>query len=86
MVEQRVMVCMPTEIQGKTLKFARPFHGPFRIISLTATNAEVQLVDEPQSKSLFVSLNRVRTCYEELPDVSWKGSLLHKYTPTPLPV
>ena len=81
MVEQRVMVSMPTEIQGKTWKFARPFHGPFRIISLTPTNAEVRLVDEPQSKSLFVSLNRVR-----LPDVSWKRASLHKYTPTPLPV
>ena len=80
-VEQRVMVCMPTEIQGKTWKFARPFHGPSRIISLTPTNAEVRLVDEPQSKSLFVSLNRVR-----LPDVSWKRASLHKYTPTQLPV
>ena len=83
MVGQRVMVRMPTEMQGKTWKFARPFHGPFRILSLTPTNAEVRLVDEPQSKSMFVSLNRVRTCYEELPDVSWKGSSPHKYTPTP---
>ena len=40
-VGQRVMVCMPTEKQGDTWKFARPFHGPFRILSLTPTNAEV---------------------------------------------
>ena len=44
MVGQRVMVRMPTEMQGKTWKFARPFHGPF---SLTPTNPEVRLVDEP---------------------------------------
>ena len=86
MVGQRVMVCMPTEMQGKTWKFARPFHRPFRILTLTPTNAEVRIVDEPQSKSMFVSLNRFRTCYEELPDVLWKGLSPHKYTPTPQPV
>ena len=88
MVGQRVMmVCMPTEIQGKTLKFGWRFlHGSFHILSLTPTNAEVQLVDELQSKSMFVSYNRVRTCYEELPDILWKGSSPHKFTPTLLAV
>ena len=74
------MVHMPSEIQGKTWKFARPFHGPYRILSLTPTNAEVRLVDDPKSASIFVSLNRVRKCYDELPDLSWQGAL-HK-TPT----
>ncbi len=46
---------MPGETQGKTWKFARPFHGPFKQLRMFG------LVDEPQSKSLFVSLNRVRT-------------------------
>ena len=74
-VGQRVMVHMPSEVQGKTWKFARPFHGPFRVLSLTPTNAEVRLVDEPKSQSIFVSLNRVRKCYEE----SWRGSTPRKY-------
>ncbi len=78
-VGQRVMVHMPSEVQGKTWKFARPFHGPFRVLSLTPTNAEVRLVDEPKSQSIFVSLNRVRKCYEELPDQSWRGSTPRKY-------
>ncbi len=60
-------------------KLARPFHGPFRVLSLTPTNAEVRLVDEPKSQSIFVSLNRVRKCYEELPDQSWRGSTPRKY-------
>ena len=55
-VGQRVMVCMRSEVQGRTWKFARPFLGPFQILSLTPTNAEVRLVDEPRSESLLVSL------------------------------
>lgn len=90
-VGQRVMVHMPSELQGKTWKFARPFHGPFRVLTVTPTNAEVRLVDEPKSDSMFVSLTRVRPCSEELPDLSWRGSSPKKYvhrpkadsTPTP---
>ena len=82
---QRVLVHMPAELQGKTWKFARPFHGPFRVLSLTPTNAEVRLIDEPRSDSMFVSLSRVRPCYEELPDTSWRGSKPTKYTPKPAP-
>ncbi len=78
-VGQRVMVHMPGEVQGKTWKFARPFHGPFRVLSLTPTNAEVRFVDEPKSHSIFDSLNRVRKCYEELPEESSRGSTLRKY-------
>ena len=80
-VGQRVMVHMPSELQGKTWKFARPYHGPFRIIKLTPTNAEVQLIDEPSSATIFVSLSRIRPCYDELPDSSWKGISPSKYVP-----
>jgi hypothetical protein len=44
-VGQRVMVHMPSERQGTTWKLARPFHGPYQILSLTPNNAEVMLVD-----------------------------------------
>ena len=47
-VGDRVMVYMPQEVSGKDRKLARPFHGPFRIINLTPTNAEVQLVEKPE--------------------------------------
>ena len=69
----RVMVRMPGDIQGKSWKFARPYHGPFRVVSVTSTNAEVVLVDRPTDDPIFVSLKRVRPCYEELPDISWTG-------------
>ena len=52
---QRVMVLMPSDLQGKTQTFARPFYGPYRILRQTPTNAEVRLVDQPKSDSIFVS-------------------------------
>ena len=72
-IGDRVMVHMPGEIQGATWKLARPFHGPYRVVSLTPTNAEVVLVDKPKEPSIFVSLSRIRLCYEEMPDISWTG-------------
>ena len=34
-VGQCVMVHMPSELQGKTWKFARPYHVPFRVLNVT---------------------------------------------------
>ena len=53
---ERVMVNMPGDVTGKNWKLARPYHGPFRILSLTPTNAEVQ---KPGDPSLFVALGRL---------------------------
>ena len=69
----RVMVYMPSEKQGKARKVARPYYGPYRVISVTPTNVEVRLVDKPTEQSIFVSLDRVRQCYPELKNVSWSG-------------
>ncbi len=59
------MILMPGEVKGKAWKLARPFHGPYRILSLTPNNAEVVLVDRPKDSSIFVSLDRVRLYYPE---------------------
>ena len=72
-IGERVMVCMPHEMQGKDRKLSRPFHGPYRVVSVTPTNAEVKLVDQPESQSIFVSLDRVRRCYVEQGDATWTG-------------
>lgn len=72
-VGDRVMTYMPGAVQGKNWKLARPFYGPYRILSLTPTNAEIRLVDKPNDPPIFVSLNRIRPCYSELGDVSWSG-------------
>ena len=74
-VGERVFVYMPNAKQGKNWKFAKPFHGPFRILELTHTNASVRRVDKPQEHSIFVSLDRVRHCPEELPSgETWFGT------------
>ena len=69
-VGDRVMVYMPHSVSGKAWKLVRPFYGPYRVLSLTTTNAEVAKLD---SESIFVALNRVRLCYPELPSKSWSG-------------
>ena len=72
-IGDRVMVHMPGEVKGKTWKLARPFHGPYRVVSLTPSNAEVVLVDTPKDQPIFIALSRIRRCYDEIPDVSWTG-------------
>lgn len=67
------MVFMPKDVAGKERKLARPYHGPYRVLSLTSTNAEVQLIEHPEYAPIFVAMDRLRKCYPELPDVSWTG-------------
>ena len=65
---------MPGDIAGKDWKLARPYHGPYCIISLTPANAEVQLIECPSDPALFVAISRLRRCYSEIPkDASWTG-------------
>ena len=72
-VGDRVMVFMPSESQGKTWKLSRPFHGPYRVLKATPTNAEVRLVNRPTDDPIFVALDRVRLCYPEQGNVVWTG-------------
>ena len=72
-VGSRVMVHMQGEVQGKAWKLARPFHGPYRVIALTPNNVEVSLIDKPKDQSIFISLNRIRLCYDEMEDTTWTG-------------
>ena len=72
-VGERIMVYMPTDVTGKDRKLARPYHGPYRVVALTPTNAEVKLVDSVDDPSIFVALDRLRRCYPKLPNTSWTG-------------
>ena len=63
-VGDRVMVFMPSRVQGKDRKLARPYHGPYSVLKVTPTNAEVALIDRARNPSIFVSLTRIRRCYE----------------------
>ena len=65
---------MPSEKKkkGKAHKFARPFYGPYRVIEVTANDAKVVPVDKPRSTPIFVALDRVRFCPDEVPpDQYW---------------
>ena len=55
-----MMVYVLGDVLGKNWKLARPYHGPYRILSITPTNAEVQLIKNPEESSLFVAISRLR--------------------------
>ncbi len=69
----RVMVYMPAAVQGKKRKVARPYYGPYRVLSVTPTNAEVREVDEPTANPIFVALGRLCLCYPEQENTTWMG-------------
>lgn len=47
------MVHRTSELQGKSWKFARLFHGSFRVLHLMETNAEVKLIDNLHLDSIY---------------------------------
>ena len=70
-IGDRVFVYKPAAKSCKAYKFARPFHGPYRIIQLYDGGADVTLVDRPKEPSIRVPFERLRVCPDEVPDVSW---------------
>ena len=70
-----VMIHMPGTVKGKAWKLVKPFHGKYRVVSVTPTNAEVKLANQTGIDAIiFVSLSRVHPCYSEMADVSWSGN------------
>ena len=67
----RVFVYMPAKTTGKTRKFARPFHGPYRVLEVFEQGVSVRPIDDPRANPIRVSLDRVRRCPEEMPDAFW---------------
>ena len=43
----RVFLLKPSEKTGEARKFARPYHGPYRIVELSPSNAYIRRVDRP---------------------------------------
>ena len=72
-VGDRVMVFFPSQVKGKAWKLARPYFGPYKVLSLTPTNAEVQLAHDSKSELIFVAVERIRRCYDEMSDEVWMG-------------
>ena len=72
-VGDHVMVHMSGQVQGKAWKFARPYFGAYKVARITPSNAEVQLLNHLIVPTIFVSLDRVHKCYEEMTDDVWMG-------------
>jgi hypothetical protein len=72
-VGDRVMIFMPASVTGKSWKLARPYHGPFRVLSVTPTNLEARLVDDVDAEPIFVAVERVRPCHSGMSGDSWTG-------------
>ena len=58
----RVFVYMPQDKSSKAYKFARPFHGPYRVMEVLETGVVVCPVGKPDSESIRVAWNRVCPC------------------------
>ena len=70
-VGERVFFFKPTEKTGQNCKFARPYHGPFRVCELGNNTAKICRVDRPHDDSILVTLARLRKCQEEIPNMFW---------------
>ena len=58
-VGDRVFVYMPAVKACKAYKFARPFHGPYRIVELSKTGVVILPVDQPQAEPIRVEFVNV---------------------------
>ena len=56
-VEDQVFIHMPSEQLVKAYKFARPFKGPYRVVSLFENGMEVLLISKSHSDTIQVALN-----------------------------
>ena len=67
----RVFIHMPGAKRGKAHKFARTFHGPYRVLELVENGILARPVDRPKEDPTRVALNRVRRCPPQIADESW---------------
>ena len=67
----RAFLYKPAARSGSAYKFARPYHGPYRILEVTSNNAKIRPVDKPQDEPILVALSRLRRCAEEIADEFW---------------
>ena len=56
---KRVFPYKPADKTGEARKFARPFHGPYRVTELGSNTAKIRRVDRPEEESILESLDRL---------------------------
>jgi hypothetical protein len=70
-VGDRVFLFKPADKTGPTRKFARPYHGPFRVVDMDVNTARIRRVDRPNEDTVQVAVDRLRHCPSEVPDTFW---------------
>ena len=61
-VGEWVLVKFPHDETGRYRKLSRPWHGPYRVLSLSDTGATLAKVYFPEEDQLYVHLSRVKPC------------------------
>ena len=64
----------PAEQTGERRKFARPYHGPYRVIEMATNTAKITRIDHPEEDPLLVSLAQLRQCPEKIGNEFWPPS------------
>ena len=82
-VGDRVFLYVPSAKAGKAHKFARPFHGPYRVLELTPNDARIIPVHRPKDEPIFVALDRIRRCPSEISTEDFWPMKTRKRTETP---
>ena len=70
-VGDRVFLFKPVDKTGPLRKFARPYHGPFRVMEMDVNTARIRRIDKPEEDAILVALDRLRQCPSEVPDTFW---------------
>ena len=62
-----ILIKFPSEESGKGRKLSRPWHGPFRIVSVQQPDVTAVKVYRPQDPTLKVHQTRIAPCPEQFP-------------------
>ena len=73
----------PVEKTREARKFARPFHGPFRIIEIDTNTAKIRRVEE---EPILVAIDKLRRCPAEIADEYWPPDKKKKKQKTSTPI
>ena len=70
-VGDRVFLFKPADKTGPARKFARAYHGPYRVLEMDTNTARIRPVDRPEDDAILVAVDRLRACPVEVRDVFW---------------
>ena len=76
-VGDRVFVYVPSAKLGKAYKFALPYKGPYRVQDIADNVACLQLIEQPDSDLIRISISRLRHCPAEYPPAEHTTPSMH---------